>query len=337
METSLQNAHSDLSLAQDPREDMTHAHPALRAKAVVFEGARKLRVADLELQEPGEDDLIIETEFSGVSTGTERLFWSGEMPPFPGMSYPLVPGYETVGRVVWAKSRPELLGRRVFAPGSRGFKAASGLFGGAASRLVAAAGRVEPVDFEHPEEAILLALAATAYHAVVGGEPPDLIIGHGVLGRLLARITIAVGAPPPVVWEIDPERSDSAEYAVIDPDCDGRSDYRSICDVSGDSNILDSLVAHMAPRGEIVLAGFYSSRVSFAFPPAFMKEARFRIAAEWSQDDLRAVKRLVESGVLRLDGLLTHSARIEEADAAYSTAFEDPACLKMMLDWREAQ
>ena len=32
-----------------------------------------------------------------ISTGTERLLWSGRMPPFPGMGYPLVPGYESVG------------------------------------------------------------------------------------------------------------------------------------------------------------------------------------------------------------------------------------------------
>ena len=44
--------------------------------------------------------------------------------------------------------------------------------------------------------AILLALAATAYHARAGVEPSqgDLIVGHGVLGRLLARVCLLVGA-----------------------------------------------------------------------------------------------------------------------------------------------
>ena len=31
----------------------------------------------------------------------------------------------------------------------------------------------------------------------------------------------------------------------------------------------------------MVLAGFYAEPVRFAFPPAFMREARLRIAAEW--------------------------------------------------------
>ena len=33
---------------------------------------------------------------------TEKLLWNGTMPHFPGMGYPLVPGYESVGRVIEA-------------------------------------------------------------------------------------------------------------------------------------------------------------------------------------------------------------------------------------------
>ena len=41
-----------------------------------------------------------------------------------------------------------------------------------------------------------LALAATARHAIAAPQAtmPELIIGHGVLGRLMARIAIAMGA-----------------------------------------------------------------------------------------------------------------------------------------------
>jgi len=90
----------------------------------------------------------------------------------------------------------------------------------------------------------------------------------------------------------------------------------------------------LMPRGEIVLAGFYAAPVSFAFPPAFMKEARLRIAAEWQRDDLHAVSALVDDGRLDLGGLVTHSDDAANADRAYTAAFEDAACLKMILDWR---
>ena len=58
------------------------------------------------------------------------------------------------------------------------------------------------------ERGVLLALAATAQHAVAGGLP-DLIVGHGVLGRLLARLTVAAGGQP-VVWERHGGRTDGA-------------------------------------------------------------------------------------------------------------------------------
>ncbi|NNE53810.1 MAG: chlorophyll synthesis pathway protein BchC, partial [Sulfitobacter sp.] len=73
---------------------------------------------------------------------------------------------------------------------------------------------------------------------------------------------------------------------------------------------------------------------SFAFPPAFMKEARIRVAAEWTHDDLSATRALVESGTLSLGGLITHRVDAQEAASAYATAFSDPDCLKMILDWK---
>ena len=326
----------ETSSAPEPAAALTADRDlALAAQAVVFEGDKKLGLREVELIEPHTEDVVVDIEWSGVSTGTERLLWSGEMPPFPGMGYPLVPGYEAIGRVVWAGARAELIGRRVFVPGSRSFKGASGLFGASASRVIVPADRVTPVSDDLGANGVLLALAATAYHAVAGGAAPDLIVGHGVLGRLLARIAMAIGAQPPVVWEIDPERADGEGYAVMDPECDGRADYRSIYDVSGDSSIIDKLVSHMGPGGEIVLAGFYTRPLSFAFPPAFMKEARLRIAAEWASSDLRAVMTLLDAGKLSFDGLITHRRDAREAPDAYRIAFEDSACLKLILDWRE--
>jgi 3-hydroxyethyl bacteriochlorophyllide a dehydrogenase len=157
-----------------------------------------------------------------------------------------------------------------------------------------------------------------------------------VLGRLLARLALVAGAAPPVVWESNPARRDGAEgYAVIDPAGDARRDYRAIYDVSGDSGLLDSLIGRLAPGGEVVLAGFYAAPLSFAFPPAFLREARIRVAAEWREPDLAAVIALTGDGRLSLDGLITHCEPAPQAATAYRTAFTDPACLKMILDWRD--
>jgi 3-hydroxyethyl bacteriochlorophyllide a dehydrogenase len=307
--------------------------------AVVIEAPERLSLRELALKDPGEDDLVVEIAWSGISTGTERLLWSGRMPPFPGLGYPLVPGYESVGRVTDAGSGAAArarIGQSVFVPGSSGFVDARGLFGGAARRLVAPSARVAAIDESLGERGVLIALAATARHAIAGGaEPPGLIVGHGVLGRLLARITLAVGAPAPTVWETNPARRGGAlGYPVMHPDEDERRDYRSIHDVSGDSRLLDTLIGRLARGGEVVLAGFYDQPLSFAFPPAFMREARLRVAAEWAPADLAATTALIAGGALDLTGLITHRLPAADADAAYRTAFGDPACLKMVLDWR---
>lgn len=317
----------------------------MKTMAIVLESPEHIAFSRLDLTPPGAEDVVVDIEYSGISTGTEKLLWNGRMPSFPGMGYPLVPGYESVGRVVQAgPDSHRQAGERVFVPGARCYGEVRGLFGGAASRIVVGGSRVVPVSDTLGERAVLLALAATAYHAVAGGGkrtpivPPDLIVGHGVLGRLLARMTVIAGYPPPTVWETSRPRAAGAEgYAVLHPDEDTRRDYHAVFDVSGDSQILDKLIARLAPGGEVVLAGFYTDPLHFAFAPAFMREAQIRCAAEWQRPDLLAVAELAETGRLSLDGLITHHGEPTQADIAYRTAFGEADCLKMVLDWRHCQ
>lgn len=309
----------------------------METAAVLLKGPKDLDLDTLVLNAPGASDLVVDVTHSGISTGTEKLFWTGEMPPFPGMGYPLVPGYEAAGEVVEAGPLTGFKpGDRVFVPGANCYEDAFGLFGGAAARVVTDAARVTRIDAGFGAEGALLALAATARHSMAGMNKavPDLIVGHGVLGRLLARLTIAAGAPAPMVWEIDPARRDGAMgYEVMDPAEDERRDYTSIYDASGQGSLLNDLVGRIAKGGEIVLAGFYTAPLSFAFPPAFMKEARFRVAAEWTREDLSATRALVEAGALSLGGLITHTRPAADARMAYEQAFTDASCLKMILKW----
>lgn len=315
----------------------------LTAHAVVVEAPEKLNFRQLQLTPPADDDVVVEIDFSGISTGTERLLWTGVMPPFPGMGYPLVPGYESVGRIVDAGAKSQRrAGQLVFVPGARCYGDVRGLFGGAASRVVLPGNRTLALDEDLAERGVLLALAATAYNAMRAPEGgfrvPELIVGHGVLGRLLARLSLVLGSKPPVVWEIDPQRRQGQEgYPVMQPEDDPDFAYRAIYDVSGAVGLLDALIGRLAPGGEVVLAGFYHQPLQFSFPPAFMRQARLRVAAEWKDQDLAAVHRLVRSGELSLDGLVTHCESADRAALAYQTAFSDPSCLKMVLDWRPLQ
>ena len=66
-------------------------------------------------------------------------------------------------------------------------------------------------------------------------------------------------------------------------------------------------------------------------PPAspIRFNARFLVA-----DAADVEGELAGSGELSLAGLVTHRRAAGDADSAYRTAFDDPACLKMILDWR---
>lgn len=320
------------------------------ANAVVFEKPGVMSLRAVELAEPTADDCVIDMLWSGISTGTERLLWDGRMPAFPGLAYPLVPGYESVGRVTQGAGEREA-GELVFVPGSSGYQDVSGLFGASSERVVVDSKRVVPISEQMREEGILLALTATAHHAATrlqaspfsessrdaidASRLPELIVGHGVLGRLLARMVVSLGGDAPTVWETNEKRCDGAQgYRVVHPDEDSRSDYSVVADVSGDADLVNTLIGRLRPHGTLILAGFYHAPIQFAFPPAFQREATLAIAAEWQRPDLDASLALVESGALSLSNLITHHQSVRAAAPAYRAAFGDPDCLKMVLDWR---
>ena len=310
-------------------------------KAVVMSEPGNLFVRPVELKNLSKDDVVIEINYSGISTGTEKLFWNGKMPQFPGMGYPLVPGYESTGEVVQAPKDSNLkIGDTVFVPGADCYSGSvKSLFGGAARMVISAPNRLIKIDSTMGSNGALFALAATARHAIAGfgNKMPDVIVGHGVLGRLLARLVILAGEKPPIVWEKNILRhSGATDYEVVLPENDERSDYDCIFDVSGDSEILDSLIGRVQKGGEIVLAGFYPERLGFGFAQAFLKEVSLRVSAEFTPEDVATTKLLIEDGSLSFDGLISDVYSSQKANEAYNIAFNNAECLKMVLDWRNA-
>lgn len=315
-----------------------HVGAALQTQAVIFERPKALSLATLGLKDPAAGDVVVEMKWTGISTGTEKLLWGGDMPWFPGLEYPLVPGYEGVGDVIEAGPDSGLnVGSRVFVPGANCYDGVRGLFGASAKHVVVPAARTVPVDVAMGDEAILLSLAATAEHAIAASPhaKKTLVVGHGVVGRLIARLMIARGDTSPTVWEIDATRSTGGNgYDVIAPEEDPSTGYDTVVDASGDPAILDTLISRINRGGEIVLAGFYATPLSFAFPPAFMREARIRVAAEWKSEDMTTVRDHIAAGRLSLANLITHRSPVRDAARAYETAFTRAECLKMVLDWR---
>ena len=310
-------------------------------KAVVMSEPGSLSIQPVDLKSPSKEDIVIDINFSGISTGTEKLFYNGKMPQFPGMGYPLVPGYESTGEVVQAPKDSNLkIGDMVFVPGADCYSGSvKSLFGGAAQMIISSPNRLIKIDPTMGCNGALFALAATARHAIAGfgNKMPDVIVGHGVLGRLLARLVMLAGEKPPIVWEKNILRhSGATDYEVVLPEYDERSDYDCIFDVSGDSEILDSLIGRVRKGGEVVLAGFYPDRIGFGFAQAFLKEVSLRVSAEFTPEDVATTKLLIEDGSLSFDGLISDVYSAKNANKAYNIAFNNAECLKMVLDWRNA-
>ena len=310
-------------------------------KAVVMSEPGSLSIQPVDLKSPSKEDVVIDINYSGISTGTEKLFYNGKMPQFPGMGYPLVPGYESTGEVVQAPKDSNLkIGDMVFVPGADCYSGSvKSLFGGAAQMIISSPNRLIKIDPNMGCNGALFALAATARHAIAGfgNKMPDVIVGHGVLGRLLARLVMLAGEKPPIVWEKNILRhSGATDYEVVLPEYDERSDYDCIFDVSGDSEILDSLIGRVRKGGEVVLAGFYPDRIGFGFAQAFLKEVSLRVSAEFTPEDVATTKLLIEDGSLSFDGLISDVYSAKNANKAYNIAFNNAECLKMVLDWRNA-
>lgn len=310
-------------------------------KAVVMSEPGSLSIQPVDLKSPSKEDIVIDINYSGISTGTEKLFYNGKMPQFPGMGYPLVPGYESTGEVVQAPKDSNLkIGDMVFVPGADCYSGSvKSLFGGAAQMIISSPNRLIKIDPTMGCNGALFALAATARHAIAGfgNKMPDVIVGHGVLGRLLARLVMLAGEKPPIVWEKNILRhSGATDYEVVLPEYDERSDYDCIFDVSGDSEILDSLIGRVRKGGEVVLAGFYPDRLGFGFAQAFLKEVSLRVSAEFTPEDVATTKLLIEDGSLSFDGLISDVYSAKNANKAYNIAFNNAECLKMVLDWRNA-
>ena len=68
-------------------------------EAVVITAPGQVALQTVTLKTPGPDDVVVQTVYTSISAGTERMLLAGQM-PHPMLSLPVVPGYETVGQVV---------------------------------------------------------------------------------------------------------------------------------------------------------------------------------------------------------------------------------------------
>jgi threonine dehydrogenase-like Zn-dependent dehydrogenase len=199
------------AVAEDRMNKPLTGPEGARALWYVTRGRAELRPAPLS--PPGEGEAVVRTLWSGLSRGTERLVFNGQVsvtesermraPMQEGdFPYPVKYGYCAVGVV--EKGPRDLAGRRVFALHPH------------QDRFVAPAAALAPLPEDvPPRRAVLAANMETALNALwdAGAGPGDriVVVGAGVVGCLVACLAARLPGAEVMLVDTDLSRAAIAE------------------------------------------------------------------------------------------------------------------------------
>jgi threonine dehydrogenase-like Zn-dependent dehydrogenase len=175
----------------------------LTATALWYVGPGQIELRPETLLQPSADQVLVATEFSGVSRGTERLIMAGQVgqsewermrAPLQAGSFPYPVKYGYCATGIVEQGPTDLVGRRVFVLHPH------------QTRFVAPASMATPLPDGLPSRrATLAANMETALNTVwdSGAGPADriVVVGGGIVGLLIAFV--AAGLPGADVTVVD--------------------------------------------------------------------------------------------------------------------------------------
>jgi 2-desacetyl-2-hydroxyethyl bacteriochlorophyllide A dehydrogenase len=312
----------------------------MKARAVEFAAPRRVRLVEVDVPEPEPGQVVVRTERSGISGGTEMLAYRGLLDPDMPLDeaigalggtfrYPFRYGYSAVGTVEQSRSSlPE--GTRVFA-----FHPHQDVFVAGADDVVllhhvgARIGTLLP----HVETALQIALDVD----VPAGEHVA-VVGLGPVGALAAALLardggVVVGADP-LPWRRDAVAKlgvDAVEPAVLPARVAGATGGRGVpvvVEASGNPDALAAALPLLAHEGVVWVAGWYGTRlVSLPLGAEFhrrrlairstqVSSIPARLAGVWDRSRRREAARVLLEE-LPLAELATHEFPLEQAARAY--------------------
>jgi 2-desacetyl-2-hydroxyethyl bacteriochlorophyllide A dehydrogenase len=315
----------------------------MQARAVHFVAPRQVELREVELPEVSDGLLLVATEWSGISSGTELLAYRGEVDPDLPLdetlgalagtfAYPFRYGYSAVGRVV-RPATPFQEGQRVFA------------FHPHQDRFVADAREVVPVDDLDPRAATLYPMVETALQVSLDAAPrlgeTVVVVGLGAVGILVAALLTRTGA---VVLGSEPEparRAAAGAFGVraLDPDdvseavaaeTSGRG-TDLVVEASGNPGALASSLGLLAHEGTALVCSWYGTKpVSLPLGAEFHRRRLAlrstqvstlpaALTARWDRRRRAELAWRLASG-LPLSVLATHAFPFEQAAEAYACA-----------------
>ena len=240
----------------------------MKRQSLWFEGGEQVSLRDETLDPPGPHEVLVETQVSAISPGTEMLFYRGEIEEgtevdtvldgYRGrLEYPLPYGYASVGRIsaLGHGVDPALLGRLAFA------------FMPHASAFCVPDHRVVPVpEGIEPEDAAFLAAAETAVNLVLDSAPllgeRASVFGLGVIGLLTTGLLARFPLSRLSCWDLHPRRRDAAALfgakaadPAAAPPAAGSEDL--VVEVSGSAEGFRRGLSSCRYTGRLVLGSWY--------------------------------------------------------------------------------
>lgn len=334
----------------------------MKTSAIVFSGVNRVEIAHVQIPDPADDELVIETLFTCISPGTECRILGARQDA--EVSFPLIPGYANVGRVIGHGHLATMAeGTLVFSGGTSRVTGCGRMWGGHVahgvfpeSKVVAICPGVDAI------EASAMKLSAISLHGsrVAPCLPGDhvLVVGLGPIGQLSARHYKSAGATV-LGADVNPWRVELAKKAGITaitvPAAEGLSaallgkwpDGADILvDCTGAPPVVSELVRlardlpwddRPAPHRQTtyVFQGSYASKIAISYWEAFMKEMRFILPRDHQPQDLRIAMERLASGTVRLRDLISDVRRPADAARAYAELQDSRHNLMtLVFDWR---
>lgn len=327
-----------------------------KSQAIVFPSANKVEIQTYEARQPSNGEVLVRTEYSGVSQGTEIWALTDRRPE---LKYPTVPGYQSVGRI-------EALGPGVsgYAPGQRVLFSTSRVpcppftetwMGGHVSHAIVPVGPdIHPAPV--PEQTDPVA-AATAYLPAVslrGIRMIDIAIGdlvvvtgQGLIGQASAQLARLRGATV-IATDVNATRlkiskQHSADIVVNVKEQNLGEVVRSIkpkgadvvIETTGRSDQFAPCIDLLRWEGQLLLQGYYPNPITFNFHDTHMKKPRVAVTCGCDAPDAAICMDLMRHGKLKQRELITHLVPVEQAPSLYAKMLaNDPEILGVVFDWR---
>ena len=311
--TCAADRYSDSGIRGDgvPRPlNRCHTEKHMKARAIVFTGPDRVELREVNIPEPAEGQVLIETLYTVVSPGTELRILGGKQ--FP-KAFPVIPGYAIVGRVLRTGPGGKLpAGTLVFSGGTT--KAdVNCLWGGQVSHAIRPESDVHPVpEGLNMHEVPLAKMAAIAYHGMKIAPPRSrdtvAVVGLGVIGQLSARCYNMHGARV-LGLDLVSSRVDVARKAGIQAAVPEGSLVQTIkkafpegvdiiVDATGDPQVLRQLMPaarqhpwdnaeHRSTR--YLLQGSYISDFTLSYGDVFVAEMSILVTRDCQPRDISAV------------------------------------------------